>query len=153
MNLGNLLKNQLNSKVLLRIMAIAVLVGVVDTVYLTANYYLGSEVKCLVIEGCEVVLTSQYSRILGVPLAFFGLLFYSVMFILINAADIYRYRKLSWLMLAGGTVGFGASLVFLYLQVFVLDTLCFYCLTSLASSTVLFVSAIMYMKLENSYEI
>ena len=142
-NLGELSNNRLNSKVILRILLIVSLVGVIDTAYLTADHYLGAGVKCLILEGCEVVLTSTYSVIMGVPLALLGLIFYIAIFTLVNLIDIYGDKLLPKIMAGAGTIGFVASLYFLYLQVFVIRALCIYCLTSLASSTAIFILSIM----------
>lgn len=146
MSLNQLLNRRWETKIILRVMAIITLIGVADTAYLTANYYFGGEVKCLITEGCEVVLTSPYSKILSIPLAVFGLIFYAGMFIVINALDIYREKYILKVMIVGGIIGFLASLVFLYIQLFILKALCFYCLVSLATSTVLFILAILSLK-------
>ena len=140
-NFLNSFNNRWSNKILLRIMAIVALVGVVDTIYLTVNYYFGTGVQCLLLEGCEVVLTSQYSEILSIPLAVLGLVFYAGIFVLVNWYDIYQERYLLKWIVAAGTVGFIASLVFLHIQLFMLRALCFYCLTSLTFSTLLFLLA------------
>ena len=152
MNLNQLLNRRWETKTILRVMAIVTLIGVADTAYLASNYYFGGEVKCLITEGCEVVLTSPYSKILSVPLAIFGLIFYAGMFAVINALDIYQEKYMLKALIAGGIIGFSASLVFLYIQLFVLDALCFYCLISLATSTVLFILAILSLRAWNKNE-
>ena len=119
-------------------MLVMALVGIADTAYLTADYFLGTGVKCLLLEGCEVVLTSSYSRMFGIPLAFFGLGFYMLIFVLVSAADIYESKLVYKAILSAGIVGFLFSLYLLYLQIFVIEALCIYCLTSLLSSTVIF---------------
>lgn len=139
-NLNQLLNRLWQTKSLVWIMLALVFVGIADTAYLTANHYFGGEVKCIITEGCEVVLTSQYSQIFSIPLAALGLVFYSGMFVVINLFDVYRERILIYLLMLGGAVGFLMSLVFLYIQLFVIHALCFYCLTSLASSTLLFIT-------------
>lgn len=48
--------------------AIIALVGVADSVYLTAHHYTAEPVPCSIIEGCEQVLTSGYAEIAGFPL-------------------------------------------------------------------------------------
>lgn len=144
MNLENLSNNRFSNKVLLRIMAIVALVGVADTIYLTANRYFGAETKCLLTEGCDVVLNSKYSEFIGIPLAVWGLVFYAGFFILINMVDIYDKRFLVGIFIVFGIVGFVSSLIFLSIQLFVLRALCFYCLMSFISSTILFILAIMF---------
>ncbi len=149
-NLINSFNRRLNNKVLWTAILIVTLFGVADTAYLTFDHYFGEGVKCLITQGCEIVLTSQYSKIVGVPLALIGLLFYAGMFIIVNLIDIYQNKYLLKLLVAGGVVGFASSLVFLYLQLFVLKALCFYCLLSFGSSTtLLMLGVILYMKNSN----
>ena len=126
------------------IMAVS-LIGIADTLYLILESYLGGGVKCFIVGGCETVLTSKYSIFAGIPLAWWGLGFYISVFVAINLLDIYAsdiWLKLLKLMTAAGFI---ISLVLLYLQVFVIKALCFYCLTSFVSSTALFV-LVMFLK-------
>src|SRR3989344_630597 len=144
MNLKNSLSGRFSNKILLRVMAIIALIGVADTAYLTADYYFGTGVQCLLLEGCKVVLTSSYSVIMGIPLVVFGLVFYTVIFILVNLTDLYGGRFFQKILALVGVAGFVASLFFLYLQVFVIGELCFYCLVSLGSSTSIFILAALF---------
>ena len=150
MSLNYLFKIRLSNKILTRIMAIVALIGVADTVYLTTNYYFGNEIQCLITKGCEVVLTSQYSKIFSIPLMLLGLIFYVGIFILVNTLDIYQdSRYVLKALVVGVTIGFAASLVFLYIQLFILKALCFYCLISLVSSTTLFILVAVLLKNRN----
>ena len=54
------------------------LVGLGDTLYLSYFQYLNLIPSCA-IGGCDVVLTSVYSKIFGVPLSYIGLVFYVYM--------------------------------------------------------------------------
>jgi uncharacterized membrane protein len=130
-------------------MAIVSLVGVADTVYLAANHYWGSEIRCLLTEGCEVVLNSKYSELNGMPLAVLGLIFYAGFFILINTYDIYQNKFLAKIMAVLGISGLSLSVALLYIQLFLLKAVCFYCLISLISSTMLSVLAIMINRRSN----
>jgi|SRR3989344_6304681 len=147
-NLLKLLGSRLSPKTLLRIITVVSLVGVADTVYLAANHYSGVDVRCFLLEGCEMVLTSSYSTIIGIPLAILGVIFYSGIFILVNLIDLYGGKFLPKALVGVGIIGFVASLYFLYLQVFIIEALCIYCLISLTSLTVIFILAIMVYKHE-----
>lgn len=146
MHLSQLLKKIWQTRSLSKILVLVILVGIADTAYLTINHYSGGDIKCIITEGCEVVLTSQYSKIFSIPLAVLGLAFYTGMFVIANLYDIYKEKYVLKLVTAGGAVGFVMSLMFLYLQLFVLKAFCFYCLTSLVSSTTIFVLAIISLK-------
>ena len=133
----------LDNKIIGRIIMAVSLVGFADSVYLTVDHYFGIGVLCYLVHGCDVVLKSEYSQLFGVPLAIFGIIFYSCVFVIINLVDIYQKDKFVKLLYVIGIVGFIASIIFLYLQLFVIEALCFYCLVSLGSSTIIFILSIL----------
>ncbi len=45
------------------------LIGFSVSLYLSVNHYMGYMVPCTITHGCEVVLTSKYSSILGIPVS------------------------------------------------------------------------------------
>src|SRR5215831_8150461 len=58
-------------------MLVLAICGFLLTSYLTWTAFRGSNVKgCAVGAGCDVVLTSKWARILGLPTSFWGLLTY-----------------------------------------------------------------------------
>ena len=112
--------------------------GVVDTGYLTANRFFGVPLNCTIVHGCDVVTTSSYSAILGIPVALLGLLYYvAIFFLCVWSLDqrrpdvMYAVAKLTWL-------GLAASVWFVSVQILVLKALCLYCLISAGTSTILF---------------
>ena len=50
-------------------------VGMIDTLYLSLSRRSGP-IPCHITSGCEDVVTSVYSQVAGIPLAWFGLAFY-----------------------------------------------------------------------------
>lgn len=114
-------------------------VGFLDATYLAAKHYLGSPVTCTFLKGCEVVTTSKYAKVFGISVALLGSFYYLLQFIL--TIVYFDTKKLRVLTAAGyiSCLGFFASAMFVYLQVFVLRALCFYCLMSAATSTILFI--------------
>ncbi len=126
------------SKLLLAGLVVFALIGFADTGYLTALHYIGEVPTCTLIEGCEIVLTSKYAVIFGVPLALVGALYY-LSLVLLSVWYVDRGRRqtlLNIFQLSG--LGFLMSLGLLYLQIFVLRAVCEYCLTSLISTTGVF---------------
>ncbi|HYJ89737.1 MAG TPA: vitamin K epoxide reductase family protein, partial [Pyrinomonadaceae bacterium] len=61
---------------------IVALVGLADAIYLTIHHYTAEPVPCAITGGCEMVLTSPYAEIAGVPLAAFGAAAYFTAFAL-----------------------------------------------------------------------
>lgn len=118
--------------------------GVVNAAYLSWSAFLGDAPTCFLNSGCDVVAASSYSRVFGIPLATFGVFFYS----LITLFALWRITTpralvLPYLLPLAG-LGFLLSLYFLYLQAFVIGAYCEYCLFSLFDATLIF-SATLYM--------
>lgn len=113
--------------------------GFLDATFLTAEHYLSSFLNCPLFGSCEKVTMSPYAVVSGIPVALFGSIYYLAIFILsIAYFDTGRARILRFA--ADLTLlGLIASLWFLYLQLFVIKALCFYCLISALTSTLLFI--------------
>lgn len=116
--------------------------GIINASYLAFAAFAGSAPTCFLNSGCDIVAASPYSRVFGVPLALFGVFFYtlvagfSVWALLVRNAPVERY------LLGLTFLGFLLSLYFLYLQAFVIHAYCEYCLFSLFDATVLFALAL-----------
>jgi uncharacterized membrane protein len=128
------------TKLVVAILVIAVL-GFADASYLTIEHYQGVIPPCSVVEGCEVVLTSAYSFIVGIPVSLLGALYYLVIAVGVFAyLDTKKTVILKW-TLALTVFGLLASLWFVILMAFIIKAWCLYCLGSAASSIGLFVLA------------
>ena len=120
----------------LTIMLLA-LVGVFDTAYLTIEHFQGNQVNCSITNGCGEVLSSQYATIGPIPLALLGLLYYLAIVMLAALwADKHNPRHLLMLR-AVVSAGFVLSLYLVYLQFFVLDAICQYCMLSAITTTLI----------------
>lgn len=107
------------------------LVGVADAVYLTVKHYTGEKVPCSVVEGCEQVLTSSYAEIAGVPLAAFGAVAYFTAFSLAILAAF--GNRPMWKIFGAQVALMSIFTVWLvYLQAFVIEAFCQFCLVSAA---------------------
>jgi uncharacterized membrane protein len=127
-----------------KLMALISLAGVFVGVYLTLYKFgvIGSLV-CNV-GSCEKVQSSRYSVFLGVPVATWGIGFYLLMLALSMASVQERFAdsrglSLGMLLLASWGVLFTAWLN--YLEAFVLDAWCEWCLGSAAMVLLLFILA------------
>lgn len=113
--------------------SLTALVGLADSVYLTVHHYTAEPVPCSIIEGCETVLTSQYAELAGIPLAAFGAAAYFAAF---SLALLAAYGSRTLWTLFGIQVGlmslFTAWLI--YLQAFVINAFCQFCLISAATT-------------------
>ncbi|MCJ2531248.1 MAG: vitamin K epoxide reductase family protein [Candidatus Thermoplasmatota archaeon] len=83
--------------------------------------------------SCDTVITSSYSRLLGVPVALLGTLGFLGVFLtsyggLIVEGDTRRRLALLGLVLAGAGLAFGIYLT--YLELFVIQSVCLLCLAT-----------------------
>jgi len=131
---------------LLNIFLLLSMVGVIDSFYLTYSHLSGGEAGCFLVEGCDLVLTSQYSEFLGIPVALFGLIYYLFIFLGFLYYNFRGGEKLSKILLFSTFAGILASLWFVYLQAFVIKAYCSYCLVSALTSILLFILAMYVLK-------
>jgi len=121
--------------------AVVALAGLADSVYLTVKHIAAEPVPCSIISGCETVLTSTYAEIAGIPLAAFGAAAYFAAFALaLLAAFGNRSAWLGFGILSVAMAGFTAWL--LYLQAFVIEAFCQFCLLSALTSLAMFIIAL-----------
>lgn len=103
--------------------------GMVLSVYLTYLYYTKARATlCAVDSGCDTVRESQYSAILGIPVAVFGVIGYLSIFISSFISVSYRAK---WLLLYFFSLtGFVFSAYLTYIELFVIKAICPYCVAS-----------------------
>lgn len=133
---------------LLIAIGVIALLGIVNAGYLAYIALEGVAPTCTLIKGCELVAASPYARVFGIPLALFGVLFYT----LVLAFALWGIRaaqaRVARFILPLTALGFLLSLYFLYLQAFVIHAFCQYCLFSLLDSTILFSLALWLFRAE-----
>ncbi len=121
-------------------------IGFIDATYLTANFFLKITPSCFITGGCDIVTTSKYATILGIPIALLGALYYlTILLFWIFYIDKKQKRvlyALPWLTVSG----FIFSIWLVGLQIFVLKALCSFCLLSASTSTLLFILALVARK-------
>lgn len=120
------------------------LAGFVAATYLAIQHYRGDGLVCGPFWDCDVVTTSQYAEIKGIPIALGGTLYYLIIFLLTVAYFDTKKDRLLTIIAPLTVFGFLSSLVLVYLQVFVIHALCFYCMISALSSIGLFAFAVIY---------
>ena len=144
---------QLPSSLVIAILIIA-LIGFADATFLSVEYFRGVVPPCSVTGGCETVLTSPYSAVLGIPVSLVGAIYYLLIVIgsviLLESKHITKLEKhnseILRLSLFLTVPGFLASIWFTALQAFVLHAYCQYCLTSAAITTILFILTLVVFK-------
>lgn len=98
--------------------------------YLTVEHYLGRVPTCSFLSGCEVVTTSSYSTVLGIPISLLGAGYFlsvAALLALYLQRGSERFFKAAGVLVSVGAV---IASVLIYLQVAVLEAICIYCITS-----------------------
>src|SRR5271165_3578978 len=111
------------------------IIGIALASYLTYVHYAKVTVAC--VQGhneCEAVQTSVYSKFLGVPVALMGLLGYIAIVISLLVAENETSRMVTMLL---ALAGFGFSCYLTYREVFSLEKICEWCVSSAILLTVL----------------
>jgi uncharacterized membrane protein len=112
--------------------------GFLDAGYLAVKHFSGGSINCVVFEGCDKVATSSYALIANIPVALIGVIFYlAVLGLMITYIDTKNHSILK-LVAFMAFIGLAASLRFMYLQLFVINAVCTYCLVSAVTSAILF---------------
>lgn len=138
--LDNIEQTSKSPKMFAVVASIAALVGLIDAAYLTVKHFKEEAVPCSLITGCEQVLTSVHAEMFGIPLAIYGATAYFLAFSLAILA-IFGNRKMWFVFGVLASIMFAYSLYLLYVQAFIIEAFCQFCLLSAVSSTTLFVLA------------
>lgn len=122
-----------------RALRIALLVltalGIVLASYLTYIHYAGIKPLCgRNGGGCEIVQTSEYSKLVGVPVALIGLLGYIAILgsLLVPESETSRLATVAFTV-----IGFGFSAYLTYRELFSIHHICEYCVSSAVIVTIL----------------
>jgi len=122
----------------LLVLAIA---GVAVAAYLAWENSQGRSGVCTIAHGCSKVQQSRYGKMIGVPVSVPGLVLYTLLTVA-AAAWLADHRGLRPVILVlafyGALGGFLFSAYLTYLEAFVIDAWCIYCIASALIMTALF---------------
>jgi len=111
--------------------------GMALTGYLTVTSLTGGAVKgCSAGGGCEVVLTSRWATMFGLPTAFWGFLAYAGLAAIAFIKQADKHWRYAW---TAAFLGMSFSVYLTTISLTVLHATCPYCLTSLGLMTAAFV--------------
>lgn len=117
--------------------------GVALYIYYTKRHQ--EQLVCPVGSDCNAVITSRYSKFLGVSLEYWGMLYYSLILIAYLVL-LFAPQLLSKLFLSGLTLcttgAFLFSLYLLFVQAFLLRQWCIWCLLSAMLSITIFITSL-----------
>lgn len=109
------------------VLVLATLAGTAIAGYLAAIRFLGEPPVCGPSRGCATVAASQYSEVLGIPVAFLGL---GVSLVLVACSVLWWRRAERQALLAAYLLLLFATLIvggLTYLELFVIEAICVWC--------------------------
>jgi uncharacterized membrane protein len=118
-------------------MVVIASLGLAIAAYLTWVHYDGSAPVCLASGGCERVQTSRYTEIAGIPVALLGVAGYTAILTTLALRGDGGVVLSAFLAL----VGFGFSAYLTYVELFVIHSVCQWCVASAVAMTALAVLA------------
>jgi uncharacterized membrane protein len=125
-----------SERVLRTTAGVLALAGIGVATYITVVEAGGDAPQCLAGgHGCETVANSSYSHIAGVNVAVLGIIGYVVLLLCaLLTGDVVRIAGV-----ATALIGFGFSAYLTYLELFVIDAICQWCVASAVLMTLLLI--------------
>ena len=130
-----------------RIIFVLSLIGLGVSVFLAYEYARPIPIDCPIGgTGCEIVRKSAYSSLLGIPLPYYGITYYSILALISILSSSIKMTFLKRTQFMVATFGLLFSIYLTALEEFVIKAYCFWCVTSAIISTVIFVVALLSYK-------
>jgi uncharacterized membrane protein len=123
------------------LIALLSLAGLADATYLLQHVESGTPLLCTIgnLSGCNIVTTSQYSSLFGIPVAGYGALFYGFLFVLaaLELCMFDRVLRRTFVWVSG--TGLLVAIYLTGIQFFVIKASCVYCLASSVITLLIFI--------------
>lgn len=116
---------------------ICTLIGLGVSLYLTYAYVIAHKIACIG-GGCEIVASSPYSRIFGIPQPIMGIVFYAGLIFLYLRTSL---RKFIPLLVSIGAI---YSVYLTWVEVSILHAICVWCMISAICTWILFLIVLLY---------
>ena len=110
--------------------------GLLIALYLSFTRLAGGLPACGPVRGCDTVALSEYSAILGIPVAYLGAAFSTVLLLSIAAWLGRRPPVALWAAYVLGTLGVVFVAYLTYLELFVIHAICVWCVGYAVAVTV-----------------
>lgn len=119
-------------------------IGIINTIYLSYHSFTKTPVYCLGFPDawCKAVQQSKYSKTLGIPNPYLGLVMYCALliFTFLFNAEVISF----WPIAIVVYMGFAFSMYFTFIQAAVIKAFCTWCVISALDFIVLFIAVISY---------
>lgn len=120
-------------------------IGMADAAYLAKHELSGTPLVCNIqsLSGCNTVASSSFAQLFGIPIAVYGVVFYAVLFILAAIELVIFNKPVRRVIQVIAALGVIAEIWFTFVQVYLINALCVYCLASAVTAFLIFVFASM----------
>ena len=133
------------------VMLALTVIGISDAMYVAYGSYRGTQLWCPILDGCNTVVNSPYSRVLGMPMSYFGFIYYLFMFGLAARLAYEPVSKgLRFRVVLYAALGAVSSAYFIYLQLGLIQAICSYCIISAIISFLLLFAALWHFQVTRS---
>ncbi len=120
-------------------LAVVALAGLAVAGYLTIVRFQGDDPRCLVGGGCRTVQESDYAELAGIPVAVLGLIGYAALLV----AALLPGPAGRALGLFTALVSFGFSAWLTFVELFIIEAICAWCVTSATLITLALILAVL----------
>ncbi|MGB7659285.1 MAG: vitamin K epoxide reductase family protein [Pseudolabrys sp.] len=133
------------------VMLALTVIGISDAMYVAYGSYRGTQLWCPILDGCNTVVNSPYSRVLGMPMSYFGFIYYLFMFgLAARLAYEPASKSLRFRVVLYAALGAVSSAYFIYLQLGLIQAICSYCIISAIVSFLLLLAALWHFQVTRS---
>jgi uncharacterized membrane protein len=108
--------------------------------YLTVVHYAHQQIACNGIGDCEYVNSSEYAELGGLPVALIGAGAYASVALLLSLWLLLREENALLVAWGIALAAFAFSAYLTYIELFVIDAICVYCVVSATMATAMFAS-------------
>ena len=113
-----------------RLLFTVAIAGLLVSGYLFIAYATGGPILCNTGHGCDVVRGSEYASFWGIPTPAYGMVYYILLAVGALLATSERWSRMRWGLLALTTSGAAVSAYLTYLEAYVIEAWCSWCVAS-----------------------
>lgn len=127
-----------------RISIVLTIIGLLVSIYMTIYKLTDNNAMCLGSGDCSTVNASRYAEVNGIPVAVLGILGYAaILATLYFETRTGFFKQNGTLMIFGmALTGFLFTLWLIYAEIFLINALCPFCITSQTAMTLIFILSI-----------
>lgn len=127
------------------IILIAAVIGLLDSIYLAYVKIAKAPIYCTPGLGdCDVVNASRWSELFGIPLGIYGIAGFGIILILLTVGlrNKWIFEHVDLVLFGISLAGFLFSVYLTGIEIFILKTVCQWCLLSAIAMSVIFITTI-----------